>query len=205
MSSSTSTATSRARLARPYQFYPLTPCRLVTRAAPDGDLGGRAWRRKRSAAFPAAGEHHLPFQQVSIPGLLAELHRDTQSFEAAVGISVGLARGGYATGGLDSQHPTATVVANAAIVPAGTDGRHRRLTLSTHRSINRYHGYFAARDGRLVALSGCRRVACWTRARTTGSPSWGEKTVNWSAAPVLRPAARGLRLQRDGRPPGSMP
>ena len=85
-----------------YQFFPLTPCRLVDTRGANGNLGGPRLLAQTPRDFPLLSSPCTSDRSQSA-GLLAQLHGGTQSFATAAGISVGVARGGDATGSFDSE------------------------------------------------------------------------------------------------------
>jgi hypothetical protein len=126
-----------------YQFYPLTPCRLVDTRGTDGQLGGPRLAAQTPRSF-------LVLQSSCIP---AGLNPKAYSLNFTVIPNPSRQPLGYLsvwpTG--ESQpvvstlnNPTATIVANAAIVPAGTGGAIDVYAYDTTDLLIDIDGYFAA-------------------------------------------------------------
>jgi YVTN family beta-propeller protein len=126
-----------------YQFYPLTPCRLVDTRGTDGQLGGPRLAAQTPRSF-------LVLQSSCIP---AGLNPKAYSLNFTVIPNPSRQPLGYLsvwpTG--ESQpvvstlnNPTATIVANAAIVPAGTGGAIDVYAYDTTDLLIDINGYFGA-------------------------------------------------------------
>jgi DNA-binding beta-propeller fold protein YncE len=126
-----------------YQFYPLTPCRLVDTRGADGDLGG--------PSLPAQTPRSFPLLESSC------ISRGINPLAYSLNFTVVPTPAGQPLGYLsvwptgESQpvvstlnNPTATVVANAAIVPAGTGGAIDVYAFDTTDLLIDIDGYFAA-------------------------------------------------------------
>ena len=177
-----------------YQFYPLTPCRIVDTRGGDGGI----LRARTERDYPIPGNCGVPSSAKAY------------SFNITVLPSAG---------GLDyltvwpkgETQPTVstlndntgTIVANAAIVPAGSDNATAFYpnSNSTNLLVD-VNGYFAAPGTggySLYTVSPCRVLD----TRQSGGSFMGEKTVNVVGSACAPPPQRdGLRLQRDGRPAG---
>jgi len=130
----------QAPSAQTLQFYPLPPCRVLDTRGPNGDLGG--------PHLPANRERDFPFLESNcqIPaGALA------YSMNFTV-VPVGGQPLGYLSvwpAGHDQpvvstlNNPTATDVANAAIVPAGTGGSVAVYVTQDTQLVADINGYFA--------------------------------------------------------------
>ena len=153
-SSWTSTATSRRADRDTYEFYPLTPCRVVdTRNAdrpPGRSVPARASRRAISRCWRA---RCIPPE--SAESLFVQLHRRAASRQAELGYLTVWPKGESQPTVSTLNNPTATIVANAAIVPAGTGGGIAIYAFNNTDLIVDINGYFAAPGpGGLVAVSG---------------------------------------------------
>lgn len=182
-------------------FYPLTPCRVVDTRNANGPLGG---------PFLAGGaERDFPVLQsnCSLPNTAA-----AYSFNFTV-----LPKGprvGYLTvwpaGSPRPQvstlnDPTGTNVANAALVPAGTQGEIAAYVTDNTDLLIDVDGYFALPGtGGLsfYALTPCRVID----TRNGGGPSFsGELTVNVVDSPCGPPAsAEGYVFNATAIPDGSL-
>ncbi len=156
-------------------FYPLTPCRVADTRNPNGPLGGPYLHAEVERDFPVQSSDCL------IP---ASATAYSLNFTA---IPKG-SRLGYLTvwpqGSPQPQvstlnDPTGTVVANAALVPAGNNGAIATYANNDTDLIIDVNGYFApAGSGGLsfYALTPCRVLD--TRNVGNGQPFSGELTVN---------------------------
>ena len=105
-----------------YQFYPLPPCRVVdTRDAtkPQG-LGTPYCKLSKRAIFRCW--RAAVFRKDQPAGLLLQLHRRAASGGAELGYLTVWPKGEAQPTVSTLNNPTATIVANAGIVPAGTGG-----------------------------------------------------------------------------------
>ncbi len=126
-----------------YQFYPLTPCRLVDTRGADGNLGGPRLQAQTPRKFPLLQSSCIP----------AGLNPLAYSLNFTVVPNPSGQPLGYLTvwPAGESQpvvstlnNPKATVVANAAIVPAGTNGGVEVYAYNTTDLLIDIDGYFAA-------------------------------------------------------------
>jgi DNA-binding beta-propeller fold protein YncE len=104
-----------------YQFYPLTPCRLVDTRNANGDLGGPYLHGAQERDFPvnqsACLPHNVTIKAYSL-NITAIPHPAGQQLGYLTVWSAGDSRPTVST----LNNPTATYVANAALVPAGANG-----------------------------------------------------------------------------------
>ena len=181
-----------------YQFYPLAPCRIVDTRGGDGGI-----------------LHAGVERDYTIPG-----NCDVPSSATAYSFNVTVLP---AAGGLDyltvwpkgESQPvvstlndnTGTVVANAAIVPAGSDNATAFYAHSNSTNLLvDVDGYFApaGTDGlSLYSVAPCRVLD--TR-RNNGQPFMGEKAVNVEGSACAPPSnAAAYIFNATVVPPGSMP
>ena len=126
-----------------YQFYPLTPCRLVDTRGADGNLGGPRLQAQTPRSFPLLESSCIPAGLNPLAYSLNFTVVPNPSRQPLGYLSV------WPTG--ESQpvvstlnNPTATIVANAAVVPAGTDGAIDVYAYDTTDLLIDINGYFAA-------------------------------------------------------------
>ena len=126
------------------EFYPLTPCRMVDTRGAHGPLGGPRLAAQRERDFP------LLANTTCIP---ADLHPAAYSLNFAAVPNPARQQLGYLTVWPKGEsrpnvstlnNPTATVVANAAIVGAGQDGEIAVYPYNTTDLVIDINGYFAA-------------------------------------------------------------
>ena len=191
-----------------YEFYPLTPCRVVD-------------TRSGSGFPPALGP----------PSLVAQQQRDLPilSSSCLTGITNPLAYSfnvtvvpnpsgqplGYLTVWPSNQtqpyvstlnNPTATVVANAAIVPAAPDGDIDVYAYNSTDLIIDINGYFAAPGQTGLSLYPVAPCRVLDTRNNNGKPFMDEKTVNVVGSPCAPPSsAQAYVFNATVVPPGSMP
>jgi hypothetical protein len=187
-----------------YQFYPLTPCRLVDTRQADGNLAGPALLAQTPRDFPL----------LSSPCIPSGLHPLAYSLNFTVVPNPSGQPLGYLSvwpAGENQpvvstlNNPTATVVANAAIVPAGTNGDIDVYAYDTTDLLIDIDGYFAAAGTGGLSMypaAPCRVLD----TRQSGGSFTGEKTVNVVGSSCAPPAnAAEYIFNATVVPPGSMP
>jgi YVTN family beta-propeller protein len=185
------------------QFYPLTPCRVLDTRNQSGHLGGPYLHGTRERDFPVlesscqvpptAQAYSMNFTAVPWQG-------------RPLGYLSTWAAGGSQPQVSTLNNPTATVVANAAIVPVGIGGAIAVYPSQDTDLIVDIDGYFAppgAGGLSLYPTSPCRVLD----TRTTGGAFSGQRSpaVNVAASPCGIPAsAKGFTLNATALPLGSM-
>jgi hypothetical protein len=191
-----------------YQFFKLTPCRLVDTRGADGNLGGPRLQAKTPRGFPLLQSSCIPAGLTPNAYSLNFTVVPNPSGQPLGYLSV------WPTG--DTQpvvstlnNLTATVVANAAIVPAGTDGGIEVYANDTTDLLVDINGYFAAPASgglSMYPMAPCRVLD--TRQVGNGQPFSGTLSppvnVEGSAcAPASN--ADAYIFNATVVPPGSMP
>jgi uncharacterized repeat protein (TIGR03803 family) len=184
-------------------FYPVTPCRVADTRHPDGPLGG--------PYLQAGQERDFPVLQ-SACGLPGTADAYSLNFTVVPKTSGGVA---YLTVWPQGQtRPvvstlndlTNTVVANAAIVPAGTEGGVATYPSNDTDLIIDVNGYFAPQVGNglsFYALTPCRVVD--TRRIGNGQPFTEELTVDVEGSACGPPAiSQGYVFNATVVPQGSL-
>ena len=150
------------------EFYPLTPCRVLDTRNANGTFGGPTLASGSSRSFP------IPSGGCGAPG-----SADAYSFNVTVVPQESL---GYLTVWPTGQpqpvvstlnSPTGTVVANAAMVPAGSAGAVSFYATNMTDLVVDNNGYFAAPGTgglNFYAVTPCRAVDTRTAAGTFGGP-----------------------------------
>jgi len=160
-----------------YEFYPLPPCRLVDTRGPNGHLGGPYLRGQRERDFPL-------LESPCVSGL-----NSPQGY--SLNFTVVPHPGGHQLGYLtvwpkgQSQpivstlnNPTATVVANAAIVPAGTGGSIATYVSDDTDLIVDINGYFAAPSQTGMSLYPVTPCRAYDSRDNGGDPFRGTRVVD---------------------------
>jgi uncharacterized repeat protein (TIGR03803 family) len=188
-----------------YQFYPLTPCRLVDTRGTDGDLGGPRLAAQTPRSFPLLESSCIPSGLNPLAYSLNFTVVPNPSGQPLGYLSV------WPTGETQPvvstlNNPTATVVANGAIVPAGTGGAIDVYAYNTTDLLIDINGYFAATGMgglSMYPVAPCRVLD--TRSNN-GKPFVGEKTVNVLGSACAPPSnAAAYIFNATVVPPGSMP
>jgi hypothetical protein len=156
-------------------FYPLTPCRVLDTRNANGDLGGPFLSGGQERDFPLLESSCIP------PGVTPQAY----SMNFAVVPYNGEALGYLTVWAAGQSQPlvstlnnlTATIVANAAIVPAGTGGKIAIFPSQNTQLVGDINGYFApAGQG---GLSLYPAVPCRVLDTRQGNGAFsGELTVN---------------------------
>jgi virginiamycin B lyase len=150
------------------QFYPLPPCRVLDTRNPDGPLGGPSLAAAQSRSFPISGVCGVP------AGSLAYSFNVTVAPEGDLGyLTVWPAGSGQpVVSTLNS--PAGEVLANAAIVPAGSGGAVNFFATDATNLVVDINGYFAAPGSsglNFFAVTPCRVVDTRNLAGPFGGPS----------------------------------
>jgi len=174
------------------EFYAITPCRIVDTRGANGELGGPFLSGQQERDFSIPDSSCIP-QGTDIRAY---------SFNVTVVPHTGGQRLGYLKvwpqgesqpGVSTLNNPTATIVANAAIVPAGTNGGVAVFPSDDTDLLIDINGYFAAPGSgglSLYPVPTCRVLD--TRNTGSGSPFSGELTVNVAGSACQPPADAGF-------------
>ena len=173
------------------QFYPLTPCRVV-----DTRTGSTQPKGLGPPSFGAGETRPLPV--LSSP-CLQNLNPPAQaySFNATVSPQPKGQKLNYLTLWPTGQNqpvvstlnnPTATVVANGAIVPAGTNGEIDAFTYNSTDLIMDVNGYFGTPGSGGYWLYPAAPCRVYDSRANNGPPFQGERTVNVVNSPCGPPA-----------------
>ena len=186
-------------------FYPLTPCRVADTRNPNGDLGGPFLQGSRERDFPILESACIP----------SGVTPNAYSFNVTVVPHPAHQVLGYLTvWPFGVQQPlvstlnnlTGTIVANAAIVPAGTSGEVAVYPTDDTDLVIDINGYFATQSLSglsLYALAPCRVID--TRNTGNGQPFQGELTVNAAFSPCApSSSAQAFVLNATVVPPGPL-
>ncbi len=202
------------------QFYSLPPCRLVDTRNPDGDLGGPFLTGNRERDFLLLESSCIP-SGLTPAGYSLNVTAVPHPTGQRLGFLTVWPAGGPIPDVSTLNNPTGTIVANAAIVPAGTNGEVAVFPNNDTDLLIDINGYFAeAGTGGLSLYPAvpCRVID--TRQVGSGQPFQGELTVNvegslcappstaqdyvLNATVVPQPTLGFLALWADGAPePGT--
>jgi len=177
--------------AQTLQFYPLTPCRVV-----DTRTGSNQPQGLGPPSLHDMETRELPILTTTCPGLPA--NPAAYSFNVtAVPYPAGQPENYVTLWPSDQPQPgvstlnnyTATVVANAAIVPAASDGSIKVFAYNSTDLLIDINGYFAA-PGQggysLYAVAPCR---AYDSRNNNGQPFSGQRTVNIAGSPCAPPSS----------------
>ena len=123
-------------------FYPLTPCRVIATRGADGDLGGPYLQAQVERDFPVLESSCIP-SGLNIAAYSMNFTVVPRPAGQPLGYLTVWPRGGAMPVVSTLNNPTATVVANAAVVPAGTDGGIATWPYNSTDLIVDIDGYFA--------------------------------------------------------------
>ncbi len=169
------------------QFYPLTPCRLVDTRGTDGPLGGPRLPAQEERDFPLLTSGCIP------PGLNPLAY----SLNFTVVPNPGGQQLGYLTVWPAGEtqpvvstlnNPTATVVADAAIVPSGANGAIAVYAFNTTDLLIDINGYFAAPGQGGYSFYPAAPCRAYDSRANNGQPFSGERTVNIVGSPCTPPS-----------------
>ncbi|MGO9562003.1 MAG: choice-of-anchor tandem repeat GloVer-containing protein [Candidatus Korobacteraceae bacterium] len=191
-----------------YQFYPVTPCRVVdTRSGSDEPPG------LGPPSLQAQQQRDLPI--LSSPCLQGITNPVAYSFNVTVVPNPAGQPLDYLTVWPSNQtqpvvstlnNPTATVVANAAIVSAAPDGDIDVYAYNSTDLIIDINGYFAAPAQNGLSMYTAPPCRVLDTRQNNGQPFMGPKVVNVVGSPCPPPAnAQAYVLNATVVPPGSMP
>ena len=191
-----------------YQFYPLTPCRVV-----DTRAGSNQPQGLGPPSLQTQQRRNLPI--LNSPCLKGITNPQAYSFNVtAVPYPAGQPLG-YLTVWPSGQtqptvstlnNPTATVVANAAIVPAALGGDIDVYGYNSTDLIMDINGYFAPPGQNGLSMYPAPPCRVLDTRNNNGSPFQGEKTVNVVNSVCAPPsAAQAYIFNATVVPPGQMP
>ena len=182
-------------------FYPVAPCRVADTRGPTGSLGGPSLIGGQERDFPVlSSDCGLPNTAAAYSLNFTVVPRNGSAVRYLTVWPQGTARPTVST----LNDPTGTIVANAAIVPAGNGGDVATYVTDNADLIIDVNGYFAASaNGGLsfYALTPCRVVD----TRQSGPPFSGELTVEVQDSPCGPPAtAQAYVFNATVVPPGRL-
>jgi hypothetical protein len=161
--------------ANSLQFYPLTPCRILDTRNPHGTFGGPSIAGGSSRSFPiSSGSCGVPANAVAYAFNVTVVPQGTLAYLTAW--PTGQAQPVVST--LNSFD--GTILANAAIVPAGTNGSASFYASDTTDLVVDINGYFAPPGSgglNFYALTPCRLVDTRNASGTFGGPTMGANTT----------------------------
>jgi len=178
--------------AQTYQFYPLTPCRVIDTRNPVGHLGGPSLVGGVERDFPvlessclaqASNAQAYSFNFTVVP--------TPQKPHQALGYLSVWPEGESQPTVSTLNNMTATTVANAAIVPAGTSGTNGGIAVFPSNDTDLVvdvDGYFAAPASgglSMYPVAPCRVLD----TRGNGQPFVNEITVNVGGSPCAPPSS----------------
>ncbi len=171
-------------------FFPLTPCRVADTRNPNGPLGGPRLHNGQPRSFPVlTSDCNIPSSAQAYSFNITAAPRNGSALGFITIWPAGQSQPYVST----LNAPTGTVVANAAIIPAGTAGDVEAYAYGNDTDlIIDINGYFApANSGpnpmSLYNLTPCRALD--TRQPPWGLPFEGDLPVNVANSPCGLPAS----------------
>jgi YVTN family beta-propeller protein len=168
-------------------FYPLTPCRVFDTRNADGSLGGPFLKSGDERDFPMLESSCIPSGITPLAYSLnftALPHQSGQSLGYLTVWPQGQSKPLVST----LNNPTATIVANAAVVPAGQDGKIAVFPSDDTDLVGDINGYFAAPGQGGLSLYSTRPCRVLDTRQNDGAFN-GELTVNVQFSGCFAPAA----------------
>ena len=160
-------------------FYPITPCRVFDTRNPNGPLGGPNLHFGVQRDFPVLDSNcNIPSDAQAYSMNFTAVPYNGEDLSYLTVWAKGFAQPGVST----LNNPTATIVANGAIVQAGTGGEISVYAFGDTHLFGDINGYFApAKPGglSLYTLQPCRALD----TRQQNGPFEGELTVNIATSP----------------------
>jgi hypothetical protein len=191
--------------ANTYQFYTLPPCRIVDTRGVNGALGGPYLQGQQARDFPVLTSSCIPAGVTPSAYSLnftAVPHPAGQPLLYLTVWPNGQPQPTVST----LNNPTATVVANAAIVPAGTNGDIEVYASDNADLLIDINGYFAAPGAGGLSLYPAAPCRVLDTRQNNGQPFQGELTVNVVNSACAPPSsAQAYVLNATVVPPASMP
>jgi YVTN family beta-propeller protein len=191
--------------SKSYQFFKLPPCRLVDTRNPNGDLGGPRLKAQTPRSFPLLESTCIPSGPTPNAYSLNFTVVPNPKGQPLGYLTVwptGETHPGVST----LNNPTATVVANAAIVPAGTGGAIDVYAFDTTDLLIDIDGYFATAGTGGLSMYPQAPCRVLDTRQNNGQPFMDEKTVNVVGSACSPPsAAQAYIFNATVVPPGSMP
>lgn len=180
-------------------FYPLTPCRLVDTRNAAGPLGGPSLAGGSARDFP------LLASSCNVPNTAQAYSLNvTAVSQAGIGFLTAWPTGQPLPSASTLNARSSAAVANAAIVPAGTNGAISIFSTNNTDVILDVNGYFAPPGPgglALVPVPPCRVID--TRLPAGSTPFTGQLDINVAASPCVVPAtAQAYALNATVVPPG---
>ena len=180
-------------------FYPVAPCRIADTRGAVGTFGGPSLAGNSSRSFPVpASSCHIPAAAQAYSLNFTAVPKTTLGFVTAW--PTGQTQPNVST----LNAPTGTVTANAAIVPAGTNGSVSLFSTNDIDLVIDINGYFAPPGPgglSLVNIAPCRVID--TRNPAGSPPFSGPINVSLSGPPCTVPAsAQSFVVNATVVPPG---
>jgi len=158
-------------------FYPLEPCRVIDTRGSQGALGGPYLHAQRERDFPVRQSGCIP-SNVSISAYSMNFtvvpHQSGQPLGYLSVWPEGESQPVVST----LNNPTATVVANAAVVPAGSGGGIATYAYNDTDLIVDINGYFAEPDSSGLSFYPAAPCRVYDSRNNNGQPFSGRRTVD---------------------------
>ncbi len=181
-------------------FYPLTPCRIADTRAQAGQFGGPSITAQQARTFAVLSS------ACNVPSSAQAYSLNFTAIpQGALGYLTTWPAGQAQPTVSTLNAPTGTVVANAAILPAGTNGNVSVFATNDTDLVIDINGYFAppGQGGLLLYnVPPCRVLD--TRAASGGQPPTGRVDVNVGSSACSVPAAAAYVFNATAVPSGGL-
>ncbi len=186
------------------QFYPLTPCRVIDTRGANGDLGGPYLQAQVERDFPLPESNCIP-SSVNVAAYSMNFTVTPHPAGQPLGYLTVWPTGETQPVVSTLNNPTATVVANAAIVAAGTGGGIAVYPDATTDLVVDIDGYFAAPGQNGYSFYPVAPCRAFDSRNNNGQPFTGELTIDVAASPCALPAnSSGYVFNATVVPSGSL-
>lgn len=189
-------------------FYPIAPCRVVDTRNPAGALGGPIMQGGSTRTFPVLSSN------CNIPSSAQAYSFNVTAVPPGSLMYLSIWPAGSAQPGVSTLNATdGTVVANAAIVPAGSNGGVSVFVSDTSNVIIDINGYFAPPSSQGLAfypVTPCRIADTRGNGKTGafGTPSMGANATRdfpvTSSSCNVPSSAQAFSLNITAAPPGQL-
>ncbi|HUI85417.1 MAG TPA: choice-of-anchor tandem repeat GloVer-containing protein [Candidatus Binatia bacterium] len=190
-----------------YAFYSVTPCRVIDTRFPNGSLGSPSLAGGTERDFPTLESSCIPqnVNNIKAYSLNFAVLPTAQEPHQALGYLTVWSTGEPQPAVSTLNNPTATTVANAAIVPAGTGGAISVLASNDTDLVVDVNGYFAPAGSGGLSLYPTAPCRVLDTRDNNGPPFVGEKTVNVTGSVCAPPVgAQVYVLNATVVPPGRL-
>ena len=171
-----------------YEFYPLTPCRVVDTRGTNGPLGGPRLVANTERDFPLRSSSCIP-SGLNIAAYSLNVTAVPNPSGQQLGYLTVWPTGTTQPNTSTLNNNTATIVANAAIVAPGTSGQIAVYPNATTDLLIDINGYFAAPGTGGLSLYTAAQCRVIDTRQNQGQPWQGERTIPVTGSVCAEPSS----------------